>query len=685
MTNRIGVDTGGTHTDLVLADDSGATFLTLKVPTTPHDLSEGVLDGTMKILDRAAAPASSVGQFVYGTTLVTNLIVEHARVPVGLITTEGFRDVLHIGRASRKLNIYDIFWHPPEPLVPRHLRMTVPERIDRFGEIVVPLDEMAARAVLRSLADGGVESIAVCFLNAYANPVHERRLAELAKEECPGIGISLSSEVVNEFREYERMSTTTVNAFVSGPMTRHLDDLAATLIRSGVPATPAIMRSNGGLMTFETAKRLPVAITHSGPMGGIIGGNAIAASCGIEDIITLDMGGTSADVSLIANGRPALTTKGKLGDFPVLLPMLDLVTIGAGGGSIGWIDEGKGLRVGPTSAGSIPGPACYDQGGTAPTLTDANLVAGRLNADYFLAGARALRRDLAEKALHDRLAAPVGITVTEAATGILAIAESHMVNAIKLISVQRGLDPREFTLVAFGGSGPLHAAQLAEELAIHRVLIPAAPGNVSAMGMLAADVRHDLVRTHFTDLLAITPQTLAAAFSELLEEGGSVLEAEGTQPGQRTFLCSIDLQYAEQNFELTLPLPGGSMDALDIDDLQARFHEEHQRIYGYKLTDRTVQMVNLRLTAVGTMPAVQWPRFGAGKGAAAPFATREILVGRGEKSEAPVYRVDSLAAGLQIDGPAIVEYPGSTVFVPVDWHATYDDLGNAHLVFDVAD
>ena len=679
MAGRIGIDTGGTHTDLVYVDDAGGGLHILKVPTTPDDLSRGVLDGLGAILDDAGSTTSAVTRFVYGTTLVTNLIIEGGDVPVGLLTTEGFRDVLEIGRASRKLNIYDIHWRPPVPLVPRHLRLDVPERIDHRGGIVTPLDEEAARVALRRLRDAGVESIAVCFLNAYANPAHEQKMAVLAAEECPDVEISLSSDVVREFREYERMSTTVANAYVAGPLTRHLDDLAANVARHGVRATPAIMRSNGGVMTFQAAKRLPVALTHSGPMGGIVGGTAIAAACGIDDIITLDMGGTSADVSLVAGGHPVLTTRGKLGHFPVLLPMLDLVTIGAGGGSIAWVDEGGAMRVGPRSAGSVPGPACYGQGGGEPALTDANLLAGRLNADYFLAGKRGLSLEKSKVAIRERVAEPVGISVDEAAMGIIAIAESHMVNAIKLISVERGLDPRDFTLVAFGGCGPLHAARLAEELAITKVLIPAAPGNVSAMGMLAADIRHDLVRTHVRELQAVDPMALAAEFEELLAEGASVLDAESVEGSRRRMMPAVDLRYRGQNYELTLALPGLQGEPLALADLPERFHAEHRRVYGYDLPGRSIQLVNLRLTAFGAMVAMGWPRYATDQ-PGRPVLRRSVLIAGAAAADVPVYRIDDMCPEQEIAGPAIIEYAGSTLFVPNAWTATIDGMRNASLV-----
>ena len=372
-----------------------------------------------------------------------------------------------------------------------------------------------------------------------------------------------------------------------------------------------------------------------------------------------------------------MTTRGKLGHFPVLLPMLDLVTIGAGGGSIAWVDEGGAMRVGPRSAGSVPGPACYGQGGSEPALTDANLLAGRLNADYFLAGKRGLGREKSEAAIRERVAEPVGFSVEEAALGIMAIAESHMVNAIKLISVERGLDPRDFTLVAFGGCGPLHAARLAEELAITRILIPAAPGNVSAMGMLAADIRHDLVRTHVRELQAVDPVALAAEFEELLAEGASVLDEEGMEGARRRMAPAVDLRYRGQNYELTLALPGHQ--GAPLADLAERFHAEHRRVYGYDLPGRAIQLVNLRLTAFGAMPAMRWPRFAAGQ-PGRPVARRRVLIAGGATAEVPVYRIDDLCPEQEFSGSAVIEYLGSTLFVPTSWTATIDDMRNAYLV-----
>lgn len=680
MTLHIGVDTGGTHTDIVLLDRGAGQFHTLKVPTTPEDLSIGILDGVRRIIgEHGYADSAADISFYYGTTLITNIIVEKKSVRIGLITTAGFRDVLEIGRAVRKPNIYDIHWRPLSPLIPRELRRGVAERIDYKGNVVAPLDEDDVRAALRELMRQDVRAIAVCLLNAYANPAHEQRIAAIAAQECPGVPVSLSSEVAREFREYERTSTTALNAFVVAPMTAHLDRLAARLAEQGVDQIPFIMRGNGGVMSFDLAKNLPAAVTHSGPVAGIVGGNAIARSAGISEAITFDMGGTSSDVALISDGKPYSTTRGDLAGYPILLPMLDLVTIGAGGGSIAWIDPAGGLKVGPQSAGSVPGPVCYGRGGENPTITDANLICGRLNADFFLNGERELHMDLARQAIADKIARPLGMTVEQAALGILAVAESHMVNAIKLVSVQRGIDPRDFTLIGFGGAGPLHTVSLAEALGINRVLIPAAPGNVSASGLLSAEIRHDLVRTKVAPLKSVDIDAMEADFSLLVAEAQTSLEQQNATDGQ--ILRALDLRYRGQAYELTLPVPARALDHALFEQIAEAFHTEHERVYGYRLDHHGIEVVNLRATAIGGLPEHPWPVSEKQGGQARPVATRPVIYGADPSArEWPVYRFVQIAAGQTAPGPAIIEYPGSTCVVPAGWTITWDEARHAHIV-----
>jgi len=679
MPVQIGVDTGGTHTDLVLFDRDRAVFETLKVPTTPDDLSTGILAGTELICSRAGLEKSDVTQFVYGTTLVTNLIVEQKTGSVGLLTTEGFRDVLEIGRAVRKPNIYDINWRPKPPIVLRKNRLGVTERVSATGEILVAIDARSVIDALDTLVSNGVTSVAVCLLHAYANPVHENLVRQIASQHHPDLAVCLSSEIVPQFREYERTSTIAINAYVSEPLRKHLDRLASVLKGSGIPAGPHIMGGNGGVVGFDRAKAVPVSITHSGPVAGILGGAAIAQAAGFANVITFDMGGTSSDVSLVINSEPSLTSRGTLADYPVQLPTIDLVTIGAGGGSMASVDSGGALHVGPESAGSVPGPMCYGQGGDCPTITDANLFTGRLNEDYFLGGRRALDRELSAEGITQQVGRKLGLDPTAAALGILDIAEADMVNAIKLVSVQRGLDPRDFTLVGFGGAGPLHVIALADELGMTSVLVPPAPGNVSAVGLLCAEWRQDLVQTYIRDLDQVSPRELADGFNAMRASAETVFAAEDGSAADHSFLLSLDLQYAGQGFELGVPVYGNEFTEAGRAALNDRFTTLHQERYGYAINDRPVQIVNLRLTALGARPDLPWPEKPVRVSGALEPVERRAVVHRQTNNTArwPVFKFTDIFAGDAIEGPAIVEYPGSTLVVPPAWAVGYDRLGNA--------
>lgn len=674
----VGIDTGGTHTDVVLVN--GSDVKTLKVPTTPEDLNIGILDGIEKICEAGGISVTDVSRFVYATTYVTNLIVEEKEASVALLTTEGFRDVLEIGRASRKPDVYDIHWRPAPALVPRHLRFVVSERMDYQGLPITPLDEVGVCSVLNQIKMSGVRSLAVCLLHAYANPAHERRIAELAREVCPEVDVSLSSDVVREFREYERTSTTCVNAFIKKSIGDHLKALQQATHARGMSAGCYIMRGNGGLSTFERASELAAAITHSGVMGGIVGATALAAQCGIHDIITLDMGGTSTDVALITGGAPRMTHRSKVGPYPLLIPTLDMVTIGAGGGSLASIEGRSSMRVGPRSAGSVPGPACYGQGGDRPTVTDANLYTGRLNPEFFLAGKRKLHPAKSHRALREKLAEPLGIEPADAALGILSIAEAHMTNAIRLVSVERGLDPREFTLVAFGGAGALHAVRLAEALGITKVLIPPAPGNLSAMGLLCADVRHDFARTIVSRLAGNITKELRTKVEQLMEQARAALAGEGVQKTNAQFATTVDLRYQGQNYELNLPLVDSDLQG-DFSNLIRRFGQEHDKVYGYLLEGKEIQIVNVRVTATGFLEKAAWPAHEPIVDAPSACAQRDVyLEGQGWTS-VEVYKFQDLRPTQTFNGPAIVEYPGSTLFLAPGWRATFDPFKNAHLTY----
>lgn len=678
MTVKIGIDTGGTHTDVVLVGSDRGIFHTLKVPTTPENISIGILNGVEKALAATSLAHEDVSHFVYGTTYVTNIIVEQKNVDVGLLTTDGFRDVLAIGRAARKENIYDINWRPQQPIVPRRYRLTVQERINASGEVEKPLNEDSVLAALGQLRAEGINSVAVCLLHAYINPQHEQRIKELAAEHFPELSVSLSSDIVREFREYERSSTTAINAYVLRSMRDHLDDLSGSLKARGVPGTPYIMRGNGGIMSFERGKEIPVAITHSGPVAGIVGATLLSKTAGFKNIITFDMGGTSSDIALVANSEVVATTRGKLAGYSVLLPIIDLVTIGAGGGSIARVDSGGRLLVGPQSAGSVPGPMCYAQGGENPVITDANLHTGRLNADYFLAGARKIDPSLSVKGLQEKIATPLGMSTTDAALGIIDIAESHMTNAIKLVSVQRGFDPRDFTLVGFGGAGPLHAVALAESLGMTSVLIPPAPGNVSASGLLCAEVRQDAVRTLVKSTDEITVETIRDIAAELTSEIQAKVEADGIPVTEQQAVLTVDVRYLGQSHDINVPLTLTDLESSGFESLVERFTARHKQQFGYELAGTPIQIVNLRISGFGQQPGLPWPaRENAGTRAEA-IGTR--LVAHRSLAEAtpwPIYRFESFGVGTEVAGPAIVEYPGSTLVVPPEWTARYDRFMNA--------
>jgi len=665
----VAVDTGGTHTDVVMFD--GVRTLNIKVPTTPGDISTGIIDGVKKICERANVPVSAIDHFFYGSTFATNLIVEETEAHIGLITTKGFRDVLQIARASRKPEVYDIHWRPRAPLVPRHLRLEVTERTLHTGEVMTPLQETEIHAAFDYFRSEGIMAVAVCLLHAYANPAHEQRIKEIAAQHYPEMDVSISSDVVREFREYERTSTTCVSAFIKKPIQEHLKRLTDALKVEGAGSVRYIMRGNGGVSTFERAVSHPVALTHSGVMGGIVGGAALGRRCGYKNLITFDMGGTSTDISLITDGVLPLTNRSTVGGNPVLLSSLDMVTIGAGGGSIGWVEGGSAMRVGPRSAGSVPGPACYGQGGENPTVTDANLLCGRLNSEYFLAGSRELYPDLSKKALQG-LGEKLGISREQAALGMLLIAEAHMADAIRLVSIDRGIDPRDYTLVAFGGAGALHAANLADALNIQSILIPPAPGNLSATGLLCSDVRHDFAQSMVATLDQALTDKLRATLADLREQAEAALEGDDIPGSMSDIEFSVDLRYVGQNYELNLDFSHSDMED-DYVALKERFHAAHERVYGYRLDARAVQLVNARVTAFGRIAVNPWPDSTPERGAdAEPVGTRQVLVNSGETISFHVYRFADMKPGQVVEAPAIVEYPSSTLVMPPGWTGRLD-------------
>ena len=679
MRVHIGIDTGGTFTDVIAFREADGRIVALKVPSTPQNPAEAFIAGVRAALEELGASPGDVAFLAHGTTVATNALLEGKGARTGLITTEGFRDVYEIRRLNRSFeDLYNIFWTKPTPLVPRYLRKEVRERVNVDGVAVVSLDADGVRDAAAALGEEGVESVAVCFLHSYLNPEHERQAAAIIREVLPGVSISLSHEVNPEYREYERTSTTIVNAFVAPIIERYLADLERRLAETGVSAALHVMHSGGAAQTGRAARSRPITTILSGPAAGVIGAEALGREIGVSDLITLDMGGTSTDVALLRQGKPTLASESELAGEVIRAAMLDITTIGAGGGSIAWADEGGRLKVGPQSAGADPGPACYGRGGTQPTVTDANLVLGYLGTDAFLGGRMRLDRAAAEAAI-DRLAAELGLSRLETAHGIFRIANANMLRAIRLVSVERGLDPRRFALLAFGGAGPVHAAALAAELDIPRVIVPRNPGNFSAFGLLVADLSRDAVRTQLTPLRPEALDGIRQVYVDLEARLTEQFVADDFDPGQVVFRRSVDARYVGQAYEVNVGVPVGLLAPSDVEALEEAFHAAHAERYGHSAPGEPVELVNFR--AIATVPTAKpaFPRLERtdSDGAAARIGERPAWFdGSGDPVLTPVLDRDQLDAGVVLTGPAIIEEPGATTVLLPGQRAEVDDLGN---------
>ena len=691
---RLGVDIGGTFTDIILIDENSGAIHIDKVPTTPHDPSAGFLEGVRRVLQRAGAAPGGVRYVVHATTVATNAIIEGKVAQTAFVTTDGFRDMLEIARQTRP-SLYDLRFEKPRPLVPRHHCYGVPERLDARGNVFTSLDEGAVRRIAEELRAEKLESVAVCFLHSYANPAHERRAGQILRDAAPDVALSLSAEVAPEFREYFRASTTVINAAVQPVVARYLQNIEDRLRALGVSAELLVMQSNGGVFSFAAARRKPVFMVESGPAAGAIAAAHLGRSIGCQDAISFDMGGTTTKAALILGAAPRVTKDYEVGavaksgagggrgsGYPIRTPVIDLVEIGAGGGSMAWIDSGGGLRVGPASAGADPGPACYSRGGMEPTITDANVVLGRLNPRYFLGGELELDAERARQAIKERCADRLGLDVVSAAHGIVEIANAAMVNALRLVSVQRGYDPRVFTLIAFGGAGPVHANRLIAETQIRRAVIPPSPGTASAMGLLVSDLRHEYSTTLIQRIDRSDAATVEAAFRTLEGEGLLALERDGVRPGDVTLTRQADLRYVGQGYELTIPMPAGTLDPAALAGLLARFHDEHARAYGYSAAGEPVEFVNLRLTATGAIakPALRTKAAGGAGVTAARKSPRSVYFHeRSGYIDCPVFERERLPAGSVVEGPAIVEEFDSTTVIHPGFSARTDRFGILHL------
>jgi N-methylhydantoinase A len=668
----LGIDVGGTFTDLVLYDEASGELVITKTPSTPHDHSEGMIAG----IRRLGVDLRSVAKLAHGTTIATNTVLERNGARTAVLVTRGFRDVLEVGRGNRVV-LYNIKATRPPFLVPRSLCVEVDERTLHDGTVAREVDVAAVERSVRDLAARGIEAIAICFLHAYANDGNERAARAAVERVAPAMAVGTSSEVLPEYREYERFVTTVLNVYVAPRMARYLGALRRKLGELAYDRDVAIMTSNGGTMSVAKAVEAPVQSMLSGPAAGVIGAVYVGRETGYRDLVTYDMGGTSTDVCLVKDLEFAMTTDGGIGTLPNKVLQIEINSIGAGGGSVAWLGSGKFVNVGPRSAGASPGPACYGRGGTEPTVTDANVVLGRLASGASLGGEITLDGTRAEEAV-GALAGGVGLDTVRMADGIVKIAVAKMTGAIKEISVMRGHDPRGFTLFAYGGAGPLHAALVAQELGMPRVIVPPLPGNFSAFGLLVADVRHDYVRTRLSPTRETPFEDVAAVFSELRKEAVVRLVAEGFAEDRIRFDARLDMRYVGQAFELAVPFDARFA---SIADVEAAFHAVYDRRYAHA-TDDPAEIVSFRLSAYGAVDKPRLPRRAPGGAVGgARVATRPVAFDA-RFVDTPVYARDRLPVDGMVHGPALVDEAGSTTVVPPDFRAWCDAHGNLVLEAD---
>ncbi|MDB5413544.1 MAG: hypothetical protein JWR10_1879 [Rubritepida sp.] len=669
----VGIDTGGTFTDVVIADTATGRYRFRKVPSNPADPAEAILRGLDTIMADAGVSGAELGFVGLGTTLATNAVLEGKTGRTAMLVTRGFTDVLELAR-QRRPHLYNLAI--PKPRLPTSPadRIEVTERLDADGLVVTELDAEALQAQLATL-DPAVEAVAICFLHAYRNPAHERQAAELLRRHLPAVPLCLSSEVNPEFREYERFSTTAVNASLLPVMDRYLERFSLGVAERGVASAPFAIQSSGGLVSPATLRRLPINTFFSGPAGGVVGAARVAAAIGVRDIITFDIGGTSTDVCLVKNGVPARAVQQEMAGLPVRTPSIDLHTIGAGGGSIAWVDAGGLPKVGPQSAGARPGPAAYGLGGTLPTVTDANMVLGRLNPVALLDGTMPVSAERAHAAVDSGVAQPLGLSVTEAAAGILEIANLNISGAVRVISVERGEDPRDYALFAFGGGGPLHAAEVAETMDMRQVIVPAHPGLMSALGLLAADIRGDFGQTCLAPANAEGLAAILAARAELDARGRRWIADEGLDPGQARFAWSLELRYAGQSSDLSLPIADFALTELTLAEVVTDFHRRHAERFGYAMPERKVEAVTLRLVAV--VPRPEPPEELPGEAIMARAPERRAVWFRAVGFiDTPVLDRRGLTVGERLRGPLVIEQMDTTTIVPPGWLARHDSLGN---------
>ena len=687
MAWRIGIDIGGTFTDVAMVEEGSGRIGIAKVLTTPHDFGQGVIDGITRGLWQNDIDPADVALLSHATTVVTNALLEHKGAKCGFVATRGFRDLLELRRSSRP-DLYDLFQDGPSILVPRRYRYEITERIGAQGEVVTPLAESEIPALIAAIREAGLQTVAVSFLFSFLNDSHERAVGAALRAALPDVGVFLSCEVLPEIREFERASTTAVCAYVGPLLAGYLDRLSKATTALGLPALH-VMGSSGGVFDIAEGLRMPAMAVESGPAAGVIAAALAGRQLGRPNLISFDMGGTTAKASVIVNHQVAVTAEYEVGGaantkrwmhgtgHPIRVPVIDLAEVSAGGGSIAWIDPGGALKVGPHSAGADPGPAAYGAGGDRPTVTDADVVLGWLDRRALLDGALPIDLAAAERAIETGVAAPFGLTVGEAAARIVEVVNSNMAQALRIVSVERGHDPREFSLIAFGGAGPVHAVALAEELAIPEVIIPPAPGAFSALGLVATDLKRDYARTLYADLGTVDPARVGDAFAAMQAAGAAMLQAASVPADRQALPRFADVRYRRQAYELTLPFDPGPVTNETLDRLAASFHEKHEQTYGHANREEAVQLVNLRVTAIGKLPDLTLAQ--PADVSTARVGTRDVWFPTTGFAPARVYWRNGLTAGTTIAGPAILEALDSTTVVPPGWNGRVDELGYIRL------
>ncbi|HLC25383.1 MAG TPA: hydantoinase/oxoprolinase family protein [bacterium] len=678
---RITVDTGGTFSDFVLFNEETGEIRITKIPSTPEDPSRAILQGIRGFFRQGIKP-EEVTFFSHGTTVGTNTLLEERGARTGLLITKGFRGVYEVMEQAREYGpgLYNLYFEKPALLAQPSQTFEITERIDSQGKARTPLDLSSVSQAIEKMKRQGIESVAICFLFSFMNPEHEKTAATLVQKESPGCMISLSSEILPQIREYFRLSTTIINAYIGPRLGRYLESLESHLLNERIRTRQLyVMQSNGGVSTFSSAAKKGVTTLLSGPAAGVIAGVGISRRAKIKDFITFDMGGTSCDVSLIKDLNPGVTTQGKVNGRPVALPMLDIHTVSAGGGTIARIDSSGVLQVGPRSAGADPGPVCYDKGGEDVTITDANLVLGILNPENFLGGKMRLNGERARSALKEKIADPLGLTLFQAAEGIVKIVNAKMEEAIKTVSSQHGYDPRELTIISFGGAGPIHAARIAQDLGSPKVLVPRTPGVTSALGLLMSDVKHDYVRSKLESLESLDREKILEVFQGLEEQARADLKKEGF-PSQDVFLeFFLDMRYANQGYELITPVPAVFFSQGDRGHIRRSFDDLHEKLFGHRAESQPVEVVSYRVVSWGRVPAIEFRSFPPGQNSLATARRGERKIYFGEAAgftSCPVYERNLLESGYTIPGPAIVEQEDSTIVIFPGQTGTVDSYHN---------